>query len=120
MPPVPCCCSWRTAARAAWPPARSTCRASAESGREEGERESRGMLVALDSGHTNVVFAIFDGETLRAKWRAPRDAKRTAAEYAVWLTQLMPLQRMSTLDLTGASQAQGDPEGPNYTPDTHN
>src|SRR3546814_15340491 len=70
MPPVPCCCSWRTAARAAWPPARSTCRASAESGREEGERESRGMLVAIDSGNTNVVFAIFDGETLRAKWRA--------------------------------------------------
>src|SRR3546814_5045536 len=96
MPPVPCCCSWRTAARAAWPPARSTCRASAESGREEGERESRGMLVAIDSGNTNVVFAIFDGETLRAKWRASSDAKRTADERSEEHTsELQSLMRIS-------------------------
>src|SRR3546814_5648143 len=60
------------------------------------------MLVAIDSGNTNVVFAIFDGETLRAKWRASSDAKRTADEYAVWLTQLMALQGLKPADITGA------------------
>lgn len=60
------------------------------------------MLVAIDAGNTNVVFAIFDGETLRAKWRASSDAKRTADEYAVWLTQLMALQNLKPDDITGA------------------
>jgi type III pantothenate kinase len=60
------------------------------------------MLVAIDAGNTNVVFAVFDGETLRAKWRASSDAKRTADEYAVWLTQLMALQNMKPADITGA------------------
>jgi type III pantothenate kinase len=60
------------------------------------------MLVAIDSGNTNVVFAIFDGETLRAKWRASSDAKRTADEYAVWLTQLMGMQGLKPADVTGA------------------
>lgn len=60
------------------------------------------MLVAIDAGNTNVVFAVFDGETLRAKWRASSDAKRTADEYAVWLTQLMGLQNLKPSDITGA------------------
>lgn len=60
------------------------------------------MLVAIDAGNTNVVFALFDGETLRAKWRASSDAKRTADEYAVWLTQLMTLQDLKVADVTGA------------------
>lgn len=60
------------------------------------------MLVAIDAGNTNVVFAVFDGETLRAKWRASSDAKRTADEYAVWLTQLMALQDLKAADITGA------------------
>ena len=38
------------------------------------------MLVAIDSGNTNVVFAVYEGETLRAKWRASSDATRTADE----------------------------------------
>lgn len=60
------------------------------------------MLVAIDAGNTNVVFAIFEGETLRARWRASSDAKRTADEYAVWLTQLMALQGLRPSDITGA------------------
>lgn len=60
------------------------------------------MLVAIDSGNTNVVFAVYDGETLRAKWRASSDAKRTADEYAVWLAQLMALQNLKPADVTGA------------------
>ena len=60
------------------------------------------MLVAIDAGNTNVVFAIFDGETLRAKWRASSDPKRTSDEYAVWLSQLMALQGLKPADITAA------------------
>src|SRR5215472_3314130 len=49
------------------------------------------MLLAIDSGNTNAVFAVYDGDVLRASWRVSTNARRTADEYAVWLTQLMAL-----------------------------
>ncbi len=60
------------------------------------------MLLAIDSGNTNVVFAVFDGDEMRASWRASSDAKRTADEYAVWLTQLMALEGLEPGDIDGA------------------
>ncbi len=59
------------------------------------------MLLTIDSGNTNVVFAVFDGDEQRGAWRASSDPKRTADEYAVWLTQLMALQELSLKDITG-------------------
>ena len=50
------------------------------------------MLLALDIGNTNSKFALFDGETLMAQWRLRTEGKRTADEYAVWLSQLMTLK----------------------------
>lgn len=50
------------------------------------------LLLAVDAGNTNVVFALFDEERLVAQWRAATVAGRTADEYAVWLTQLMALR----------------------------
>ena len=49
------------------------------------------MLLAIDSGNTNIVFAVYEGENLKGEWRASSDAKRTADEYGVWLTHLMAL-----------------------------
>ena len=49
------------------------------------------MILAVDSGNTNIVFAVFEGETLRGEWRAATDANRTADQYAVWLLQLMAM-----------------------------
>jgi type III pantothenate kinase len=49
------------------------------------------VLLAIDCGNTNVVFAVFDGEALKGTWRCHNNPKRTADEYAVWLTQLMGL-----------------------------
>ena len=49
------------------------------------------MLLAIDSGNTNIVFAVFDGEEKRSEWRSSSDSKRTADEYGVWLSQLMAL-----------------------------
>lgn len=60
------------------------------------------MLLAIDSGNTNVVFALYEGEVQRGCWRASSDAKRTADEYAVWLTQLMALDGQSPDDVDGA------------------
>ncbi len=60
------------------------------------------MLLAIDSGNTNVVFAIYDGATQRGNWRSSTDAKRTADEYAVWLTQLMALDGLGPDDVSHA------------------
>src|ERR1700758_3450630 len=60
------------------------------------------MLLAIDAGNTNVVFAIYEGETKRAQWRAVTQVSRTADEYAVWLSQLLALEGLSFADLDAA------------------
>ena len=50
------------------------------------------MLLAIDVGNTNSVFALYDGTDWVGQWRSSTDATRTADEYAVWLSQLMALQ----------------------------
>src|SRR3954466_6954568 len=50
------------------------------------------MLLAIDAGNTNVVFALVDGGEIRARWRIAPDPRRTGDEYAVWLTQLLGLE----------------------------
>src|SRR4026208_1612302 len=50
------------------------------------------MLLAVDVGNTNVVFAVMDGRQINARWRIATDARRTGDEYAVWLTPLMALE----------------------------
>ena len=49
------------------------------------------MLLAIDVGNTNMVFALHDGEKLVAEWRCRTERQRTADEYYVWLRQLMDL-----------------------------
>ena len=46
------------------------------------------MLLAIDAGNTNTLFAVHDGETWRAQWRSATESTRTADDYAAWLTQL--------------------------------
>jgi type III pantothenate kinase len=60
------------------------------------------MLLAVDAGNTNIVFALYEGETMRAQWRAVTQVSRTADEYAVWLSQLLALEGLSFADLDGA------------------
>jgi type III pantothenate kinase len=50
------------------------------------------MLLAIDCGNTNTVFAIWDGDQFRATWRIATAHQRTADEYYVWLSTLMSLQ----------------------------
>ncbi|MEE1876345.1 type III pantothenate kinase [Altererythrobacter litoralis] len=50
------------------------------------------MLLAVDVGNTNVVFALFDGGEIKARWRIATDPRRTGDEYAVWLLQLLAIE----------------------------
>jgi type III pantothenate kinase len=47
------------------------------------------MLLAVDAGNTNVVFAVHDGSEWRGRWRIATRADRTSDEYAVWLLALL-------------------------------
>jgi type III pantothenate kinase len=58
------------------------------------------MLLAADVGNTNVVFALFDGREIKARWRIATDARRTGDEYAVWLLQLLSIEGYSREDVT--------------------
>jgi len=60
------------------------------------------MLLAIDSGNTNIVFAVYDGDQVRGEWRASTDAERTADELGVWLTQLLSIEGMSRTDIDAA------------------
>ncbi|MXO65991.1 type III pantothenate kinase [Altericroceibacterium endophyticum] len=59
------------------------------------------MLLAVDVGNTNVVFALIDNGELRTRWRIATDPRRTADEYAVWLIQLLAIEGLSQKDVTG-------------------
>lgn len=49
------------------------------------------MLLAIEQGNTNTLFAVHDGERWTAQWRAATESTRTADEYAVWLSQLLAM-----------------------------
>ena len=50
------------------------------------------MLLAVDAGNTNIVFALLEEGVIRARWRIATDPRRTADQYAVWLHQLLELE----------------------------
>ena len=50
------------------------------------------MLLAIDVGNTNAVFALYEGREQRTRWRIATDPRRTGDEYAVWLMQLLALE----------------------------
>jgi type III pantothenate kinase len=58
------------------------------------------MLLAVDAGNTNLVFALVDHGAIKARWRIATDPRRTADQYAVWLHQLLELEGFSKGDVT--------------------
>ena len=50
------------------------------------------MLLAIEQGNTNTLFAVHDGEEWIFQWRTATDPMRTADEYAVWLHQLFEMR----------------------------
>ena len=61
------------------------------------------MLLCIDSGNTNIVFAVFDDEDMiRGQWRSSSHSERTADEFGVWLGQLMNSANITTADITAS------------------
>ncbi|EHM02343.1 putative pantothenate kinase, type III [Acetobacteraceae bacterium AT-5844] len=61
--------------------------------------EGKPMLLAIDAGNTNVVFAIHDGTEWRGRWRIATRADRTSDEYAVWLLALLQHNGLRPADI---------------------
>ncbi len=60
------------------------------------------MLLAIDAGNTNIVFAACEGGKVRGQWRAFTSTPRTADEYAVMLGPLLAIDGLSFSDLDSA------------------
>ena len=58
------------------------------------------MLLAVDVGNTNIVFALFEGTEIKTRWRIATDARRTGDEYAVWLLQLLTIEGYGKQDVS--------------------
>jgi len=53
------------------------------------------MLLAIEQGNTNTLFAVHDGADWIAQWRTATESTRTADEYAVWLAQLLSMRGLA-------------------------
>lgn len=59
------------------------------------------MLLAIEQGNTNTMFAVHDGTEWVAQWRTATESSRTADEYAVWLSQLLAMHDLKLKALDG-------------------
>lgn len=59
------------------------------------------MILAVDVGNSNLVFALVDAGDIKARWRIATDARRTADQYSVWLHQLFELEGFSREEVQG-------------------
>ena len=59
------------------------------------------MLLAIEQGNTNTLFAVHDGAHWIAQWRTATEPTRTADEYAAWLHQLLQMQRLALEAIDG-------------------
>jgi type III pantothenate kinase len=60
------------------------------------------MLLVIDAGNTNIVFAVRDGDAWRGTWRIRTAAQRTSDEYAVWLLTLLTHAGIKPQDISAA------------------
>jgi len=61
------------------------------------------MLLVIDNGNTNGVFAIYDGERKLGAWRCSSSPHRTSDEYGVWLIHLLRLVDLGPDDITAVA-----------------
>lgn len=60
------------------------------------------MLLTIDAGNTNTVFALMQGEEIVAQWRLSTSSQRTVDEYVVWISHLMALEGRDVKVVKGA------------------
>ena len=61
------------------------------------------MLLAIDTGNTQTVLGLFDGDLLVSNWRMATNAARTADEHALVVSQLLGLEGWTESAITGIS-----------------
>lgn len=57
------------------------------------------MLLCIDTGNTNTVFSIWDGQEFIGTWRTSTEHQRTADQYYVWLSTLMKAQALQDVTI---------------------
>jgi type III pantothenate kinase len=57
------------------------------------------MLLAIDTGNTNVTIGVFEGDTIRATWRIYTRLNQMADEYAVMILNLLKQQGLDVPDI---------------------
>ncbi len=60
------------------------------------------MLLVIDTGNTNIVFAVHNGTEWRGTWRLATSAQRTSDEYGVWLAALLTRAGITPREITRA------------------
>lgn len=68
------------------------------------------MLLTIDAGNTNIVFALFQDNEIMAVWRSATHAQTTSDEYAVFLRTLMAEAGLNPKDITEAIMGSVVPE----------
>ncbi len=61
------------------------------------------MLFAVDIGNTNIVAAVFDGNTIRNQWRIASDSRRTGDEYSSVISTLLRDENIQSKDIDKAA-----------------
>ena len=52
------------------------------------------MILAIDVGNTNTIFAIYKNDNILGLWRCSTNTKKTCDEYFIWLKELMKLKKL--------------------------
>lgn len=60
------------------------------------------MLLAIDAGNTNVVFALIEAGKVVHRWRIATERGRTSDDYMVWLHQLLGISGVDRSQITDA------------------
>ncbi len=71
------------------------------------------MILAIDCGNTNTVFALYTVNNQinqLATWRINNDSKRTSDLYYPWLLKMFEISKLNITSVTGISVASVVPE----------
>jgi len=60
------------------------------------------MILAIDVGNTNITFAIYDGQDMKASFRMTTKAPRTSDEFGMMIRALVENQGVSAKKISGA------------------
>lgn len=59
------------------------------------------MLFVIDVGNTNIVYGLYDGETLVGSFRQPTAHQSTSDEFGFFIHNILEVQKVSRSDITG-------------------